>query len=699
MFALASATSYAGVQTVQRVRSPNNRAPTISSFTSSMTKIEFCPFFGRHSCSSETMVVMLQVKANDPDNDKLTYKYSATAGSILGTDEAANWDLDKVPIGIQTATVEVSDQRGGKASSIVSIDVAVCGACDSPCPTVSVTCPAEVSQGEIAVFVANVSGDEKSTYLWSHSNGKHVGQTGPELRIEAKGSPGDIISATVEVGGIEPSCSRHASCESRIAARTPSPVQQAKIQSAAVKANEDAAAIIARAREVTGFARAGQSLVHYHALAAAEQDYQSDRTYPPFFSAMQVKEGWFDPLSGVERVSTQTTYPGSGMSPAQIALTDSRRAFGLNQEKLNILPRASQQSRYLNPWNLIADWAAARDVRFAGHESYRDYSRIVLTRVTTEGEQRLLLDPKTGFPLKVELDEKHYLWGQRHIEYVYSNWTLIGGVMVAGSSFRLADGKVEISQTIDSVDLVARMSAPSTSLPDLPAQPVDELPRFLQPLELKITQVGPKTYLLSNLGYTEAVTEIGNELFLFDATQGDDRAKKDAEAIAKLFPGKHKIMLVVTDLAWPHIAGVRYWVANGATIIAHSAAREFLQKVVERRWTLAPDLLEQRRKTAKLEFVGVASSSSIAGGAVSLHPIDGIGSEVALMAYLTADRFLWASDYIQTVAEPTSYTTEVWSAVKREGLKPERTAAQHLALTPWTTIEELQKPQSAPPSN
>src|SRR6185295_13790879 len=157
--------------------------------------------------------------------------------------------------------------------------------------------------------------------------------------------------------------------------------------------------------EVMGFARAGQSLIHYHALAAAEQDYQSDRTYPPFFSAMQVKEGWFDPLSGVERVNTQTTWPGSGMSPAQIALTDSGRAFGINQEKLNILPRASQQSRYLNPWTLMADWAAAKDVRFAGHELYRDYSRIVLTRTTIAGEQRLLLDSKTGFPLKVELNE------------------------------------------------------------------------------------------------------------------------------------------------------------------------------------------------------------------------------------------------------------------------------------------------------
>jgi hypothetical protein len=149
--------------------------------------------------------------------------------------------------------------------------------------------------------------------------------------------------------------------------------------------------------------------------------------------------------------------------------------------------------------------------------------------------------------------------------------------------------------------------------------------------------------------------------------------------------------VVVTDSAWPHVAGVRYWVASGATIIAHTAAREFLQSIIDRRWTLAPDLLEQRRKTAKLRFIGINSAYGTAGGAISLHPIDGIGSEVALIGYLVPDRFLWASDYIQTVAEPSSYASEVWSAVRRNGLHPERTAAEHLPLTPWAQIEQLQK--------
>lgn len=457
-----------------------------------------------------------------------------------------------------------------------------------------------------------------------------------------------------------------------------------------VKVNEEPSAVLVKAKEVMGFASSGRSVIDYHAVAAVEQNYQSDRTYPPFFSAMQVKEGWFDPNSSVERLSTQTTFPGGGPSPSDISFTDANRAFTLAKDQLRPLSRSAMQSRYLNPWAVIADWIAAGDARTAGKELYRDYSRTVLTRTTPDGDLRLFVDSKTGFPVKLDLLERHYLWGQRQIEYLYTNWTQGAGVMFRGSSFRLADGKIEISQTVGTVEVVDSSAAPALLLPKEPVRSADTLPVFLQAIDPEVEQVGPKTYLLVNPGYAEAVTEIGDEVFLFDATQSEERARKDAEAIAKLFPGKHKVTVVVTDLAWPHIAGVRYWVASGATIIAHKAAREFLQTVVDQLWTSAPDLLEQRRGKVRLKFIGVDSEYTLADGAISLHPIDGIGSEVALMGFIAADRFLWASDYIQTSAEPTLYTSEVWRAAQRDGLHPALTAAEHLPLTRWAKIEQLQ---------
>ncbi len=99
---------------------------------------------------------------------------------------------------------------------------------------------------------------------------------------------------------------------------------QASAQSRSAPLQEQPASVLARARDVMGLTRIAQAVIHYHGVAAAEQNYQSDRTYPPFFSAMLIKEAWFDPRSGVERIITQTTFPGGG--PPGASHVDGREA-------------------------------------------------------------------------------------------------------------------------------------------------------------------------------------------------------------------------------------------------------------------------------------------------------------------------------------------------------------------------------------
>jgi hypothetical protein len=457
-----------------------------------------------------------------------------------------------------------------------------------------------------------------------------------------------------------------------------------------------APALLQRAWDVMGGAEAAGMLVHYHASASLTQNYQSDRMYPPFLDFFQEQESWFNPQTAVERTTVRSSYPLT-KEQSSVLLTDAGRAFSAGENGLEGLSRSAMRPRYLNPWLVIADWIKAGGARVRGNELYRDFPRTVVERQTPEGEQRLFLDPKSGFPVKLEFTEKHYLWGQRRLEYVYTTWVNAKGVALPGASYMLADGAPEISQTIGEVELIAEASAPSLALPREPEHSEDTLPRFLQPLPLKITQVGPATYILANPGYREVVTKIGDDVFLLDATQGEQRAREDQEQIAKLFPGKNKITVVVTDLAWPHVSGLRYWVASGAVVLAHKTAHNFLQSVIDRKWTLAPDFLEQHRESVRFKFIGVDRRYELANGALTLHPIDGIGSEGALMAFVPADRFLWASDFIQTVDEPSQYASEVWKAVQRDGLRPERTAAEHLNLTPWSKVEELLKPQRSAP--
>lgn len=468
-----------------------------------------------------------------------------------------------------------------------------------------------------------------------------------------------------------------------------------RAQSASGPSESDPANLLERARTAMGFDAARGRVLHVRAATAVEQPYQSDRTYLPFFSMIGVQEIWFDVETGVQRVQEETTFfPGSGPIPPRITLDDGVHAARIQGDKRIPVHRRQAESRNLDPWAVISDWSRASDVRAGGVESYRDYPRIALVRATAEGDERLLIDPKTGYPIKLDLVEPHYLWGQRHIEYVWSTWVAKDGLSYPGAAFRLADGAVEHSRTNGDVELLAPAAAPTLTRLAPPATAPHALPVFLQPLPPSTVKVTDTIWVLSNPGYNEVAAEVGGEVFLFDSTQGEERARLDAALIRKLFPGTRKINVVVTDLAWPHIAGVRYWVAQGATIVAHRAAQAFLQRVVERKWTIAPDLLEQKRTldpgAGQFSFVPIDRATTLAGGGVRLVPIDGIASEVALMAYLPRDRFLWASDFIQTLDSPSQYAREVIAAVRREGIEPERVAAEHLAVTPWDDVLEAQ---------
>src|SRR5262249_34342107 len=143
---------------------------------------------------------------------------------------------------------------------------------------------------------------------------------------------------------------------------------------------EGPATLLARAREVIGFTHAGNRVLHMHAITAEEQNYQSDRTYPPFFFSMSDEQIWFEPSVAVPRQQATTAWPGSGTLPASVTVDDGNQAQMIRGERTIPVSRRQAITRALNAWAVVADWSAADDVRISGTEVYRDYPRTVLVR-------------------------------------------------------------------------------------------------------------------------------------------------------------------------------------------------------------------------------------------------------------------------------------------------------------------------------
>ncbi|MGC2695821.1 MAG: OmpA family protein [Candidatus Angelobacter sp.] len=144
---------------------PPNHPPTVT-VTASPTKV----FAG----SNDT--IALQAKGVDPDNDTLSYKWTATGGAIDGSGTDVRWNSSGVKPGTYTITVTADDGRGGTANA--STDVIVEEKPNTPPVISSCTAnPATITVGQSSTITttATDADNDKLTYSYKASGGKVTG--------------------------------------------------------------------------------------------------------------------------------------------------------------------------------------------------------------------------------------------------------------------------------------------------------------------------------------------------------------------------------------------------------------------------------------------------------------------------------------------------------------------------------------------
>jgi hypothetical protein len=221
---------WAGRRNARTVIVPN-QPPTVSSVTPSLASIlRPCPPpTSSSSCTPTGSEVTLVANATDPDSDQLLYTWSVTGGRLSGEGRQVTWDLSGVANGSYTATVEVNDGNQHTASGSTTVTVADCSGClppPPPCPVVSVSCPTDVEPNAPITFTASVSGGAPGatfTYNWSVSAGTiSSGQGTSTITVDTNGLGGQSVTATVNIGGADPSCTgTTASCTTSVKVAPP----------------------------------------------------------------------------------------------------------------------------------------------------------------------------------------------------------------------------------------------------------------------------------------------------------------------------------------------------------------------------------------------------------------------------------------------------------------------------------------------
>ena len=209
-----------------------NQAPTVTSVTPSISSIlRPCPpGTSSPNCTPTDSTVTLVANATDPENDQLLYTWSVTGGRLTGEGRQVSWDLTGVADGTYTATVEVNDGNQHTASGSTTVTVAVCPGCVAPpppCPTVNVSCPSEVDAGQPITFTASVTGEgaPTPTFNWSVSAGTISSGQGTSTITVDTTNVAQSVTATVTVGGVDPSCNATSSCTTGVKPAIKPPVK------------------------------------------------------------------------------------------------------------------------------------------------------------------------------------------------------------------------------------------------------------------------------------------------------------------------------------------------------------------------------------------------------------------------------------------------------------------------------------------
>jgi outer membrane protein OmpA-like peptidoglycan-associated protein len=132
--------------------------------------------------------VAVHVNASDPDNDPLTYSYTATGGAVEGTGADARWNSSGVAVGSYTVNVKVDDGKGGSASCAADIKVE-----EKPNRPPSASLSVERSPilpGERTGVTCNGSDPDNDPLTYSYTaTGGQIAGSGSNVQFDSTGLP------------------------------------------------------------------------------------------------------------------------------------------------------------------------------------------------------------------------------------------------------------------------------------------------------------------------------------------------------------------------------------------------------------------------------------------------------------------------------------------------------------------------------
>ncbi|HWU74767.1 MAG TPA: hypothetical protein VN137_14890, partial [Sphingomonas sp.] len=358
----------------------------------------------------------------------------------------------------------------------------------------------------------------------------------------------------------------------------------------------------------------------------------------------------------------------------------------------------------LGPERALLTAQAAPDLKLEAPAMLHGYHHDVLSFHWAGAPVRLYVEPVAHMPVAVEMVRPRPLnvfwspWGDVTTRIEWEGWTAeSNGVRYPRLWQVTSNGRVERSVMIDEIEVNPQV-APDVL--EAPADLVAKAKATRRPIEAlsfpadKSKEIAPGVTQFSGAWNTvEVATPDGNYVIEGPISNGYSRG-----AIAHARSTGRKLLGVITTSdSWPHIGGLRQYVAEGVPVIALDLNRPQLERLFDSPHLQVPDDLARSRRKPLLRLIDRPISIGSGASIMRLIPLRTVSGERQMAIYWPARRLLYTSDLMTVQPDGLwlpQYRDEIASVIAREKLDVETVFGMHYAPTAWKKVQSMTAPES-----
>lgn len=212
---------------------------------------------------------------------------------------------------------------------------------------------------------------------------------------------------------------------------------------------------------------------------------------------------------------------------------------------------------------------------------------------------------------------------------------------------------------------------------------------------IRPTQLADGVWFLAGGSHNAVLVEFKDHVAVVEAPVSEAFSNAVIEAVDRLVPGKPIRYVVNTHHHFDHSAGLRTYVAEGATVVTHAGNRAFYESAWSQPRTLAADRLSQFPREARFETF--TDRHTLTDGNQTLevhHARDGDHNAFMALVYLPRDGILIEADLFTPPAADgpglvpiaLGFASNLHANLQRLQIEPTTIAPLHGRVVPFSEL-------------